>query len=342
MIASVAATTWASADSAFAFQPEANLIPAPEDPAQWPAFRAALTAWRQQRRRELAFDDALYRRPEFGWTTSCFCCGFLMMNDLAFLDPATGRFRVAGLLAEGRREFGGYDAVVLWHAYPRIGVDQRNQFDFYRDQPGGLPGLRRLADEFHRRGVKVFIDYNPWDTGTRREGRDDLTVLAEIVAAIDADGIFLDTMDRGAGEFRARLDAVRPGVVLEGEGALPLDRIHDHHLSWAQWFPDSRVPGVLRNKWFERRHLQHQIRRWDTDHTGELQTAWMNGSGMMVWDNVFGSWRFNQISLPVNSSSKRDILDCGHGPQSLSGLKQRNLACRNNNCGHSNQVADLP
>ena len=50
------------------------------------------------------------------------------------------------------------------------------------------------------------------------------------------------------------------------------------------------MPGVLRHKWLERRHMQHQIKRWDHDHTGELHAAWMNGSGMMVWENVFGSW----------------------------------------------------
>ena len=55
-------------------------------------------------------------------------------------------------------------------------------------------------------------------------------------------------------------------------------------------FDDSRVPGVLRQKWLERRHMQHQIRRWATDHSGELHAAWMNGSGMMVWENVFGTW----------------------------------------------------
>ena len=49
------------------------------------------------------------------------------------------------------------------------------------------------------------------------------------------------------------------------------------------------MPGVLKHKWFERRHMQHQIRRWDEDHTAELHTAWMNGSGMMIWENVFGS-----------------------------------------------------
>jgi len=55
-------------------------------------------------------------------------------------------------------------------------------------------------------------------------------------------------------------------------------------------FDDSAVPGVLRDKWIERRHMQHQIRRWQFDHTSELHAAWMNGSGMMVWENVFGSW----------------------------------------------------
>ena len=151
-----------------------------------------------------------------------------------------------------------HDSLVLWHAYPRIGVDDRNQFDFYRDMPGGLNGLRDLSRRCHRRNVKVFIDYNPWDTGTRREPKNDLEMLAELVAAIEADGIFLDTMNQGSGEFRSRLDRTRPGVILEGEGALPLEHIHDHHASWAQGFHDSEAPGVLRNKWFEHRHIQHQ------------------------------------------------------------------------------------
>ncbi len=272
------------------YDPRPDLIPAPEDPADWPAFREGLAVWRRQAREALQYQDHLYRRPEFAWAARCFSCCFLMVCDETFHDPGTGRYRVQEFLDHGQQEFGGYDAVVLWHAYPRIGVDDRNQFDFYRDMPGGLLGVRDVVREFQGRGVKVFLDYNPWDRGTRREGKDDLEVLALFVQALAADGLFLDTMDRGAEAFRARLDAARPGVVLEGELALPLERVCDHHLSWAQWFADRPVPGVLRNKWFERRHLQHQIKRWDQDHTGELHTAWMNGSGMMVWENVFGSW----------------------------------------------------
>lgn len=280
----------AAVETEFKFEPESALIPAPRDPSTWPEFRRRLAAWREQKRRGLNYSDAFYRRPEFAWVNRCFSCCFLMLCDEMFYDPARSGFRVQAFLEHGRREFGGYDAMVLWHAYPRIGFDERNQFDFYRDQPGGLSGLRQVVRTMQSRGVKVFIDYNPWDTGTRREGKNDLDALVEIILAIEADGIFLDTMAHGAAEFRAKLDAERPGVVLESEGALPLERVNDHHLSWAQGFTDSEAPGILRNKWFERRHLQHQVKRWDRDHSGELHTAWMNGSGVMIWENVFGTW----------------------------------------------------
>ena len=269
---------------------EADLIPAPDAPQQWPAFRTQLAEWRRLKRAELKYDDSLYRREDLTWAARSFACCFVMLCDEEFYSLEQGRYLLSAWLDAGKRDFGGYDSLVLWHAYPRIGVDDRNQFDMYRDMPGGLPGLRALIQDLHRRNVKAYIDYNPWDTGTRREGKSDVDALAELVGAIDADGIFLDTLSQGAGEFRSRLDATKPGVVLEGEIALPLTSVHNHHLSWAQWFRDSRVPGILRNKWFERRHMQHQIRRWNHDHTDELHIAWMNGSGMMVWENVFGSW----------------------------------------------------
>jgi hypothetical protein len=72
-------------------------------------------------------------------------------------------------------------------------------------------------------------------------------------------------------------------LALEGEGALPIERICDHHLSWAQWFADSNVPGILRDKWFEPRHMLHQINRWDRDHTAELHTAWLTARECSFW-----------------------------------------------------------
>ena len=272
------------------FDASGNVILAPEDPAGWPAFRGALGAWREETRTRLRYRDTLYQSKAFAWSASNYSCCFVMMSDETFYEQGKGSYAVEAFLREGEREFGGYDSVVLWHAYPRIGIDPRNQFDFYRDMPGGLRGLRAAVRQFQSRGVRVYIDYNPWDVGTRREAASDLEALVELVRVLKVDGIFLDTMSKGATEFRARLDGVRPGVILEGEGGVPLESVCDHHASWAQWFGDSRAPGVLRQKWLERRHMQHQIRRWDRDHTAELHAAWMNGSGMMVWENVFGSW----------------------------------------------------
>lgn len=273
--------------------PEAHDMPAlagaPEDAGHWPAWREALSAWRA-RMRAAGYSGALYDREDLRWAAGAFCCGLVMAYDQRLYDVAASRYTLEGLLEEARADFGGYDAIVLWHAYPRIGFDDLNQFDFYRCMPGGLAAVRALSGACHDRGTRLLINYNPWDTATRREGRDDLSVLAEMVGAIDADGIFLDTMRQGAEAFRSALDAVRPGVVLEPETDLPAAYVHNHHLSWAQWYPDTTAPGVLRNKWLERRHMMHVARRWDRDHSGELHTAWMNGVGVLHWENVFGSW----------------------------------------------------
>lgn len=267
-----------------------NVIDAPEDPSKWPAFRDKLNKWREDTRKSLKYDNSAYNDPHFKWTQTNFSCCFLMMYDLEFYDPVKLEYRTSHIIEKGLKEFGGYDSVVLWHAYPRIGIDDRNQFDFYRDMPGGLPGIRKVVDEFHRNNIKVFINYNPWDTGTRREAKSDLDGLVDIVSAIDADGIFLDTLKNAAFDFRSKLDGVKPGIVVEGELAAELDVISSHHLSWAQEFGDKYVPGILRNKLFEPKHLQHQISRWSRDHSTELHQAWINGSGIMVWENVFGQW----------------------------------------------------
>jgi hypothetical protein len=265
---------------------EAKIIAAPDDPARWPAWRETLRAWRRDAAGRIGYDGGLYARPEFAWTQGAYTVAIAWLWDDTLYDHEAGVFTPDAYLEAGERDYGGYDAVVLWHAYPVIGVDERNQFDFYRQ----APELKALIDTFHARGVRVFLDYNPWDTGTRREGVPDAEAVAALVADYGADGVFLDTLKEGAGDMRAVLDRVRPGVALEGESRVPLARIEDHHLSWAQWFADSPTPGVLRARWFEPRHQMHQTRRWNHDHSDEMQTAWLSGAGMLVWDVVFGSW----------------------------------------------------
>ena len=146
----------------FRFDAPKDIIAAPDDPAQWPEFRNALAQWRAETRTRLHYNDSLYCRKEFAWASSNYSCYFLMACDETFYDWRVGRYTVDAFVEHGKRQFGGYDSVVLWHAYPRIGVDERNQFDFYRDLPGGLIGVRAAVRQFQGRGVKVYLDYNPW------------------------------------------------------------------------------------------------------------------------------------------------------------------------------------
>jgi hypothetical protein len=259
----------------------AKIFAAPDDPADRDAWRAELHRWRDEARARLEYDGSLYSRQV--WTQSCYSVALVWLWDERLYLRAEQRFDVAGFL-ERTADHGGFDGVVLWHAYPVIGIDDRNQFDFYRD----VPGLREVVAEFQARGVRVFLDYNPWDTGTRRAAHDDAEELALLARELGTDGIFLDTMKEGDAKLVATL--LDAGQVLEGESRVPNQRIVDHQLSWAQWFADSAAPGVMRARWYEQRHMTHSTRRWNRDHSDELQSAFMNGAGMLVWDTVFGVW----------------------------------------------------
>lgn len=262
---------------------DAKIFAAPGDPADLPRWRAQLVAWRDGARRRHA-QTARYDDPASAWASRCFTVAQVWLWDELFFDFGTQRFTPERFLDDARERFGELDGVVLWHAYPVIGIDDRNQWDYYR-----VPGLEEAAAALHAAGVAVFVDYNPWDTGTRRGG-DDAAELADVVVRLGADGVFLDTLKKAEPDLVAALDAARLGIGLEGESKLATARIADHTLSWAQWFADSANPGVLRARWFERRHMQHHIRRWHRDHAEELRSAWLNGVGVMVWEVVFGAW----------------------------------------------------
>jgi len=49
----------------FSIDTAKDIIPAPDDPALWPAFREQLAQWRDATRESLKYDNALYRKPEF-------------------------------------------------------------------------------------------------------------------------------------------------------------------------------------------------------------------------------------------------------------------------------------
>ena len=250
---------------------------------------AALEERRAELRHEL--DGRLFERPAGGWYRRACVEAFLFMYDTRFYDRAAGRYRIDEILDDGELEFGGYDFVLLWQSYPRLGIDGRNQFEMYRDMPGGLPALRELVQRAHARGVRVFVNYNPWDTGTRREpeGGSDGEALAGIIAAIGADGVFLDTIAMDAPGFREALERANPDIVFDPEGTPPLSALHSVAGSWLQRRPVA-PPELLTIRWLEPRFSFRAIVRTALDRRQIVQTAFFHGCGQVVWENIFGWW----------------------------------------------------
>ncbi|RZA10735.1 MAG: formylglycine-generating enzyme family protein, partial [Lysobacteraceae bacterium] len=163
-----------------------------------------LRDWRREHLVRIGYDDANYRRPELQWAQRNFVHAQMMVEDRFFFDAATGEYTVDRYLDDLEQRFGGLDSVLIWYVYPNIGIDDRNQTDLAGDLPGGLAGLKRAVDAFHRRGVRVFLPTKPWDHGTREHDESDWEAIARIVEAVGADGINGDTYN---GVPRAFFDA---------------------------------------------------------------------------------------------------------------------------------------
>ncbi len=258
---------------------EAKIFAAPDDPKDWPAWRAALIRWRNEARTKVAYEDTRYRSRN----PSARVMNVAWLWDDLLYDHASGTFTVDRYVDAAQQEFGGFDGVTLWNAYPALGVDDRNHFAWFED----VPELPEVVARFQARGVRVYLSYYPWEMGS---GAEAVGTVVALVRKLGVDGVFLDTAKEASSALRDALDAIDPALTLEGESKVPLARVAAQTMSWAQWFADSDTPGVLRTKWLERRHEIHHIRRWHRDHLDELHSAWLNGTGVLVWEIVFGVW----------------------------------------------------
>lgn len=163
-----------------------------------------------------SFDDTLYRRDDLKWIRNSYLMILQMAWDREYYDRFTGESGFGDFLLRYNRLFGNVDVYGIWPTWPRLGIDERNQWDLYRDLPGGTEALRRISRQAKANDCRFFIAYNPWDKSTREE--DPLRGMAQIIAATDADGVVLDTEGRSYTELQNSADTVRKGVVMYSEG----------------------------------------------------------------------------------------------------------------------------
>ena len=168
------------------------------------------------------FDNTLYEREDLKWIRHTYASHLLYGWDHQYFDSKLQKNNLEEFVTRGKKWYGGDGFIGIWPTWPSLGLDQRNQWDLFRDMPGSLDELRRVAEMCRSHGTRFFICYNPWDEDTRSESH--YTGMADLIRQITADGVVLDTKGSSSVELQHAADSVRRGVVMYSEGmAVPKD-----------------------------------------------------------------------------------------------------------------------
>ncbi len=168
------------------------------------------------------FDNTLYQRKDLSWIKSAYLIILQMAWDKDFYDRLSGKYTFPEVIRNGISRFGKIDVYGIWPTWPRLGLDQRNQWDLYGDLPGGIGQLRNFVHMSKLTGTRFFVAYNPWDNSTRQENH--YKGMAKLIEETDADGVVLDTQGSSSYELQAAADSIKGGVIMYSEGmAVPKD-----------------------------------------------------------------------------------------------------------------------
>ncbi|HOV68810.1 MAG TPA: hypothetical protein PLZ84_00625 [Clostridia bacterium] len=263
----------------------------------WPEF---FNVYKRNIRQKYRFDE--YQKPENQWYKSTYIHHFTYLYGKEIYNYQEGKVEPVRLAAQGE-EFGGYDAVLLWHQYPRLGADSRTQWDFFDEFPGGRDGLRDITKQFHDIGIRVFLPFKPWDLHTSQSLDGAGTELARLVKDTDIDGVFLDTMSSIPPGFRQAVDNVKKGVVFCSESQP--DGQKEFEVLTGSWdqYPGNPEVDINLVRFVFPEHYEPVIARWSTGIRKDIliKRAIFNGTGLVIWQDVFGAW------LPYSPEQKQLI-----------------------------------
>ena len=265
----------------------------PSSPAAQPDWLAALKKTRTESLAKVNYKGGVFATPELAWTQTSYIQPQMHPYDRYFYDPAVG-YTVDKFLDDLKTRYGGVDSILLWPTYTNIGIDDRNQFDYFRCMPGGLEGVTNVTDQLKAKGVRVLWPYNPWDHGTRREPLSDEDTFATLLKQTHGDGFNGDTMDYVPESFWTSAQKARYPIAFEPEGGGHDDSLNWSTMGWGYWSYTANAgpPVVDRQKFLTRGKFTTNVcNRWAQDKTDDLQHAWFNGAGYESWENVWGTSR---------------------------------------------------
>jgi hypothetical protein len=241
--------------------------------------------WFRQKIRK-NFDFTYYKRPGYEKYRKDFLAFHSFVYNHELYDPVKNSYRIKEFLLKAKQDYDGFDQFYLWHAYPRVGVDPRDQFDLFYDLPGGLNGLREFIEIANSLGTHVYLAYNPWDIIGRK--KDMYGEMAKIVGEVKADGLLLDTMGKSDLLFRTKVDQFNPDAQFVTEGRPDINGLVVTTSSWDHKLTKDPMPYVDLLRFIIPEHRAFQINRWDRDRVLLIKKALFNTTGYTVWNDIFG------------------------------------------------------
>ncbi|MEE4256881.1 MAG: SUMF1/EgtB/PvdO family nonheme iron enzyme [Bacteroidales bacterium] len=250
------------------------------------------------------FDNTLYEREDLEWIRHAYVSGLNFAWDKDFYNAEKDYFNLREYLIDGTEWFGGYDIYALWPTWPRLGLDERNQWDLFRDLPGGLSSLKTLSKDMHEDGTRFFICFNPWDESTRKE--DPYKGIASVIKESGADGVVLDCRGKSNERLQEIADSIKPGVIMYSEGmavvkdmpGIVAGRVHNA----IYYSPPLNLNKLIKPEFAIFRVLEIK----DTDLKREMAISFFNGYGVEL--NSMGPGRSARVEKDLEFLGKTSLI----------------------------------
>ncbi len=252
------------------------------------------------------YDLRKYFRPKNRWIKKNYLQHFTFAYGKEAFEYKKTKFKINKIIKEGK-EFGGYDSIIFWHQYPRLGLDNTNQWELYRYLPEDYKSIKKIVKECHLNNIKFFIPFKPWDVRSNESLDKHAKFLENFIIETNIDGFFLDTMSSLPESF-LRIQKKFPSFEFCSEGTPKEQRqIEQLTSSWDQ------IGDIRRNYKVEvetnmfrfvfPEHPLNLVSRWSvgSDKDSIIKRAAFNGTGLVIWQDVFGCW------LPFSKKQKQLI-----------------------------------
>ena len=79
------------------------------------------------------FDNSLFEREDLKWIRHTYVMHLIQAWDHKLYNPTTRQYQLNKFIQKSKPLYGGDDVIGIWPTWPSLGLDQRNQFDQFRD-----------------------------------------------------------------------------------------------------------------------------------------------------------------------------------------------------------------